>query len=47
MLRAVTFDLTGTLIHSPDRGAIYSEVLARHGGLWFIDESFVVVREPE
>jgi hypothetical protein len=24
-----------------------SEVLARHGGLWFIDESFVVVREPE
>lgn len=31
MLRAVTFDLTGTLIHSPDRGAIYSEVLARHG----------------
>ena len=31
MLRAVTFDLTGTLIHSPGRGAIYSEVLARHG----------------
>jgi hypothetical protein len=22
-----------------------SEVLARHGGLWFIDESFVVARE--
>jgi hypothetical protein len=24
-----------------------AEVLARHGGLWFIDESFVVVRERE
>jgi len=23
------------------------EVLARHGGLWFIDESFVVVREAD
>ncbi len=22
------------------------EVLARHGGLWFIDESFVIVRQP-
>lgn len=31
MLRAVTFDLTGTLIHSPRLGEIYSEVLARHG----------------
>ncbi len=31
MLRAVTFDLTGTLIHTPRRGEIYSEVLARHG----------------
>ncbi len=24
-----------------------AEVLARHGGLWFIDESFVVARERE
>jgi putative hydrolase of the HAD superfamily len=31
VLRAVTFDLTGTLIHSPRLGEIYSEVLARHG----------------
>ena len=31
MLRAVTFDLTGTLIHTPYLGEIYSEVLARHG----------------
>ncbi|MFQ5350254.1 MAG: hypothetical protein ACE5EG_07425, partial [Thermoanaerobaculia bacterium] len=31
MLRAVTFDLTGTLIHTPRLGEIYSEVLARHG----------------
>jgi REG-2-like HAD superfamily hydrolase len=31
VLRAVTFDLTGTLIHTPRRGEIYSEVLARHG----------------
>ena len=31
MLRAVTFDLTGTLIHTPRMGEIYSEVLARHG----------------
>ncbi len=31
MLRAVTFDLTGTLIHTPHLGEIYSEVLARHG----------------
>lgn len=31
MLRAVTFDLTGTLIHTPGLGEIYSEVLGRHG----------------
>ena len=31
MLRAVTFDLTGTLIHAPRLGEIYSEVLGRHG----------------
>ena len=28
---AVTLDVTGTLIHSPRRGEIYSEVLGRHG----------------
>lgn len=31
MLQAMTFDATGTLLHCPRRGAIYSEVLARHG----------------
>ncbi|MEO8505106.1 MAG: hypothetical protein ABI609_14495, partial [Acidobacteriota bacterium] len=30
-LRAVSFDVTRTLIHSPRLGAIYSEVLLRHG----------------
>lgn len=30
-LRAVTFDVTGTLIHSPRIGEIYSEVFERHG----------------
>ncbi|MDH3402024.1 MAG: HAD-IA family hydrolase [Acidobacteriota bacterium] len=30
-VRAVSFDATGTLIHSPRLGEIYSEVLARHG----------------
>ncbi len=31
MLKAVTFDATGTLFHCPRLGGIYSEVLARHG----------------
>ncbi len=31
MLTAVTFDATGTLLHCPRLGAIYSEVLGRHG----------------
>lgn len=30
-LRAVTFDVTGTLIHTPRLGEIYAEVLGRHG----------------
>lgn len=29
--RAITFDVTGTLIHSPRLAAIYHQVLARHG----------------
>lgn len=29
-LRAVTFDVTGTLIHAPRLGEIYAEVLRRH-----------------
>ena len=31
MIRAVTFDLTHTLIHSPRLGEIYAETLRRHG----------------
>jgi putative hydrolase of the HAD superfamily len=31
MLEALTFDATGTLIHSPRLGALYAEVLNRHG----------------
>lgn len=30
-VEAVTFDATGTLFHSPRLGAIYSQVLGRHG----------------
>jgi putative hydrolase of the HAD superfamily len=31
MLQALTFDVTGTLIHCPRLGDIYAEVLGRHG----------------
>jgi len=31
LVEAVSFDVNGTLIHSPRLGAIYAEVLARHG----------------
>ncbi len=31
MLQAITFDVTGTLLHSPRLGDLYSEVLTRHG----------------
>jgi putative hydrolase of the HAD superfamily len=31
MIRAVTLDVTGTLIHCPRLGEIYGEVLSRHG----------------
>jgi putative hydrolase of the HAD superfamily len=31
MIAAVTFDVTGTLIHSPGLGRLYAEVLGRHG----------------
>jgi putative hydrolase of the HAD superfamily len=31
MIRAVTLDVTGTLIHCPRLGEIYAEVLSRHG----------------
>jgi putative hydrolase of the HAD superfamily len=31
MIRAVTFDVTGTLMHCPRLGEIYAEVLGRHG----------------
>ena len=31
MLQAITFDVTGTLVHSPRLGDLYAEVLTRHG----------------
>lgn len=31
MIRALTFDVTGTLIHCPRLGELYSEILGRHG----------------
>ena len=31
MIEAVTFDVTGTLIHCPRLGELYAEVLSRHG----------------
>jgi putative hydrolase of the HAD superfamily len=31
MLQAITFDVTGTLLHSPRLGELYAEVLTRHG----------------
>ncbi|MEJ2084791.1 MAG: HAD-IA family hydrolase [Acidobacteriota bacterium] len=31
LIEAVSFDVNGTLIHAPRLGAIYAEVLARHG----------------
>jgi putative hydrolase of the HAD superfamily len=31
LIEAVSFDINGTLIHSPRLGTIYSEVLSRHG----------------
>lgn len=30
-LRAISFDVNGTLIHSPRLGEVYSEILGRHG----------------
>jgi putative hydrolase of the HAD superfamily len=31
VIKAITFDATGTLLHSPSLGAVYAEVLGRHG----------------
>ena len=31
VIEAVTFDVTGTLIHCPRMPEIYAEVLCRHG----------------
>ena len=45
MIRALTFDVTGTLIHSPRLGDIYAEVLARHGVTVAPAEAARLVRE--
>src|ERR1044071_8786270 len=44
MLRAVTFDVTHTLIHCPRLGEIYAEVLGRHGVRVAPDEAARLVR---
>jgi REG-2-like HAD superfamily hydrolase len=40
---AITFDVTGTLLHSPRLAAIYAEVLARHGITASADELATLV----
>jgi len=45
MIRAVTFDVTHTLIHCPRLGEIYAEVLGRHGFRVTPAEAGRVVRE--
>lgn len=45
MIEAVTFDVTGTLIHSPHLGALYAEVLGRHGIVVDPREAGRLVRE--
>jgi len=44
IIRAVTFDVTHTLIHSPRLGEIYAEVLGRHGVSVAPDEAGRLVR---
>jgi putative hydrolase of the HAD superfamily len=44
-IRAVTLDATGTLIHSPRLGEIYSEVLSRHGYAVAAAQAGALVRE--
>ena len=44
MIRAVTFDVTHTLIHCPRLGEIYAEVLGRHGVRVAPDEAARLVR---
>jgi putative hydrolase of the HAD superfamily len=44
MIRAVTFDVTHTLIHCPRLGEIYSDVLGRHGVRVPPDEAGRLVR---
>ena len=45
MIRALTFDVTGTLIHSPRLGNLYAEVLGRHGIAVDPKEAGRIVRE--
>lgn len=45
MIRALTFDVTGTLIHSPRLGALYAEILGRHGIQADPEEAGRLVRE--
>lgn len=42
---AVTFDVNGTLIHSPRMGEIYAEILGRHGIHVLAEEALETVRQ--
>ncbi|HEX3527451.1 MAG TPA: HAD-IA family hydrolase [Thermoanaerobaculia bacterium] len=44
-IEAVTFDVTNTLIHSPQLGELYAEVLSRHGVTVTPDAAARLVRE--
>lgn len=43
-VRAISFDIHGTLIHSPRLGEIYSQILGRHGIDVTPDEAYETVR---
>lgn len=43
-IRAVTLDVSGTMIHSPRMGEIYSEVLGRHGAAAEASQMTPVIR---
>jgi len=43
-VRALSFDVNGTLIHSPRLGEVYAEILSRHGVAVEAAEAYRVVR---
>lgn len=43
-VRALSFDVNGTLIHSPRLGEVYAEILSRHGVVVEADDAYRVAR---